>query len=167
MTAGEDLLDHGQEFVRQLRMLRCQVEKWDIHARHRRRIQPQAVPPGKHASNNAVAKVASDLILDRMPDHEPPLAIPDVGKDESSETRHEHDRGYLVICWDDPVNLMDYVTHVFQKVFGWPREKAEHHMLEVHHHGKSVLIQEGLERAEHYVHALQRYSLHASMEKAS
>ena len=50
--------------------------------------------------------------------------------------------GYLVICWNDPVNYMDYVTHVFQTVFGWPRKKAEH-----------------------YVHQFQKYTLHATMER--
>lgn len=74
--------------------------------------------------------------------------------------------GYLVICWNDPVNLMDYVTHVFQKVFGWSKQKAEFHMLQVHEQGKSVLVRESLEKAEHYVHQLQRYLLHATMERA-
>ena len=73
--------------------------------------------------------------------------------------------GYLVICWNDPVNFMDYVTHVFQKVFGWPRQKAEFHMLQVHEQGKSVLTREGFEKAEHYVHQLQKYTLHATMER--
>ena len=73
--------------------------------------------------------------------------------------------GYLVICWNDPVNYMDYVTHVFQVVFGWPRKKAEFHMLQVHEQGKSVLKRESLERAEHYVHQLQQYTLHATMER--
>jgi ATP-dependent Clp protease adaptor protein ClpS len=72
--------------------------------------------------------------------------------------------GYVVICWNDPVNLMDYVTHVFQVVFGWQRKKAEFHMLQVHEQGKSVLARESLEKAEHYVHQLQKYSLHATME---
>ena len=72
--------------------------------------------------------------------------------------------GFLVICWNDPVNFMDYVTHVFQQVFGWPRKKAEFHMLQVHEQGKSVLTRESMEKAEHYVHQLQRYSLHATME---
>ena len=74
--------------------------------------------------------------------------------------------GYLVICWNDPVNLMDYVTHVFQIVFGWQRKKAEFHMLQVHEQGKSVLMRDSLEKAEHYVHQLQKYSLHATMERA-
>ena len=73
--------------------------------------------------------------------------------------------GYLVVCWDDPVNYMDYVTHVFQVVFVWPRKKAEFHMLQVHTQGKSVLKRDSLERAEHYVHQLQRYTLHATMER--
>ena len=73
--------------------------------------------------------------------------------------------GFLVICWNDPVNYMDYVTHVFQQVFAWPKKKAEFHMLQVHEQGKSVLTRESLEKAEHYVHQLQRYSLHATMER--
>jgi len=73
--------------------------------------------------------------------------------------------GYLVVCWNDPVNYMDYVTHVFQTVFGWPRQKAQFHMLQVHEQGKSVLTRDSLEKAEHYVHQLQKYSLHATMER--
>ncbi len=73
--------------------------------------------------------------------------------------------GYLVVCWNDPVNYMDYVTHVFQVVFGWQRKKAEFHMLQVHNQGKSVLTRESLEKSEHYVHQLQKYTLHATMER--
>lgn len=95
-----------------------------------------------------------------------PLVTPDIERDTSSRSRPERDPGYLVICWNDPVNFMDYVTHVFQIVFGWPRQKAEFHMLQVHHQGKSVLVHETMEKAEHYVHQLQRYCLHATMERA-
>ena len=83
--------------------------------------------------------------------------------EEKSKTRLEP--GYLVICWNDPVNFMDYVTHVFQTVFGWPRQKAQFHMLQVHEQGKSILTRESFEKAEHYVHQLQKYSLHATMER--
>jgi ATP-dependent Clp protease adaptor protein ClpS len=97
-------------------------------------------------------------------------AAPEVrpGTVEEQETRPKAglEPGYLVICWNDPVNLMDYVTHVFQTVFGWPHKKAEFHMLQVHEQGKSVLTRESLEKAEHYVHQLQQYSLHATMERA-
>ncbi len=100
-----------------------------------------------------------------MPEIEQPTVLPDLEQDEETDTKSDLEPGYLVICWDDPVNLMDYVTHVFQVVFGWPRQKAEFHMLQVHNQGKSVLARESLERAEHYVHQLQKYSLHATMER--
>jgi len=84
---------------------------------------------------------------------------------EQSKSETDLEPGYLVICWNDPVNLMDYVTHVFRIVFGWGRQKAEFHMLQVHEQGKSVLKRDSLEKAEHYVHQLQKYSLHATMER--
>src|SRR5215468_1325314 len=94
-----------------------------------------------------------------------PEVLPGTVQEEADEVKSELEPGYLVICWNDPVNYMDYVTHVFQKVFGWPRKKAEFHMLQVHEQGKSVLARESLEKAEHFVHQLQRYSLHATMER--
>lgn len=94
-----------------------------------------------------------------------PVVLPDPDVAERTDPKKELEPGYLVICWDDPVNLMEYVTHVFQVVFGWPRQKAEFHMLEVHHQGRSLLVRESLERAEHYVHQLQGYTLHATMER--
>ncbi len=93
------------------------------------------------------------------------MVLPDLEQENQSRPKDSLEPGYLVICWDDPVNLMVYVTHVFQVVFGWPKPKAERHMLQVHHQGKSVLTRESLEKAEHYVHQLQRYHLHASMER--
>jgi ATP-dependent Clp protease adaptor protein ClpS len=96
-------------------------------------------------------------------------ATPEIAPGIIQETKESEqtslDPGFLVICWNDPVNFMDYVTHVFRQVFGWPKNKAEFHMLQVHEQGKSVLVRESLEKAEHYVHQLQRYSLHATMER--
>jgi ATP-dependent Clp protease adaptor protein ClpS len=84
------------------------------------------------------------------------------------QTRFKDDLAptFYVICWNDPVNLMVYVTHVFMKIFGWEKQKAEKHMMEVHEKGKSVLTREGAEKAEFYVHELQKYKLHATMEPA-
>jgi len=93
-----------------------------------------------------------------------PEILPDIQRGQEEKPKSGLEPGYLVICWNDPVNLMTYVTHVFQVVFGWPRKKAEFHMLQVHEQGKSVLTRESLEKAEHYVHQLQKYSLHATME---
>lgn len=94
-----------------------------------------------------------------------PSETPVKSPEGEERTREDLDRGWLVVCWNDPVNLMRYVTHVFQKVFGWPREKAERHMMEVHEKGRSVLVRDVFERAECYVHELQRHRLHASLER--
>jgi ATP-dependent Clp protease adaptor protein ClpS len=100
-----------------------------------------------------------------MPEIAIPTALPDVEQKKKPDPKDSLDPGYLVICWNDPVNLMDYVTHVFQVVFGWPKAKAERHMLQVHQTGKSLLAREALEKAEHYVHQLQGYGLHATLER--
>lgn len=94
-----------------------------------------------------------------------PEILPDIEHQDDTSSQTELEAGYLVVCWNDPVNLMDYVTHVFQKVFGWRKARAEFHMLQVHNQGKSVLARESLEKAEHFVHQLQKYSLHATMER--
>ena len=83
------------------------------------------------------------------------------------ETRSEEDLDlpWQVVVHNDPVNLMSYVTMVFQRVFGYPREKAERHMLEVHHKGRSILWSGMRERAELYVQQLHGYLLLATLEK--
>jgi ATP-dependent Clp protease adaptor protein ClpS len=83
------------------------------------------------------------------------------------ETRGEEqlDVPWQVVVHNDPINLMTYVTMVFQRVFGYPREKAEHHMLEVHHKGRSILWCGMRERAELYVQQLHGYLLLATLEK--
>jgi len=84
------------------------------------------------------------------------------------ETRSEEDLDlpWQVVVHNDPVNLMSYVTMVFQRVFGYPRERAEKHMLEVHHNGRSILWSGMRERAELYVQQLHGYLLLATLEKA-
>src|SRR5437870_9088356 len=86
----------------------------------------------------------------------------------TTETRTEEDLDlpWQVVVHNDPVNLMSYVTMVFQRVFGYPREKAEIHMLEVHHNGCSILWSGMRERAELYVQQLHGYLLLATLEKA-
>jgi ATP-dependent Clp protease adaptor protein ClpS len=75
------------------------------------------------------------------------------------------DLPWQVVVHNDPVNLMTYVTMVFQKVFGYPREKAERHMLEVHQKGRSILWSGVRERAELYVQQLHGYLLLATLER--
>jgi ATP-dependent Clp protease adaptor protein ClpS len=87
----------------------------------------------------------------------------------AKETRSEEDLDlpWQVVVHNDPVNLMSYVTMVFQRVFGYPREKAERHMLEVHHNGRSILWAGMREPAELYVQQLHGYLLLATLEKLS
>ncbi len=70
-----------------------------------------------------------------------------------------------VIVENDPINLMSYVTLVFQRVFGYPRTQAEKLMLEVHTKGRAIVWSGGREQAEMYVHQLHGYQLLARMEK--
>jgi ATP-dependent Clp protease adaptor protein ClpS len=83
------------------------------------------------------------------------------------ETREQDavDLPWQVVVHNDPVNLMSYVTMVFQKVFGFNREKAEKHMLEVHQEGRSIVWSGLRERAELYVQQLHGYLLLATLER--
>ncbi len=84
-----------------------------------------------------------------------------------TETKAQLETPWNVIVFNDPINLMSYVTMVFMRVFGYPRELAEHHVLEVHNKGRSLVWSGGREQAEHYVHQLHSYQLLAQMEKSA
>src|ERR1700722_3652726 len=82
-----------------------------------------------------------------------------------AETRPEPDRPWVTIVWDDPINLMTYVTHVFMKVFGYPKPKAESLMLDVHHRGRAVVSSGARERMELDVATLHGYGLWATLQQ--
>jgi ATP-dependent Clp protease adaptor protein ClpS len=71
-----------------------------------------------------------------------------------------------VIVLNDPINLMSYVTLVFQKLFGYPRHKAQRLMMEVHTQGRCIVWTGGREQAEFYVQQLHSYQLLAKMARA-
>ena len=73
---------------------------------------------------------------------------------------------WVTVVWNDPVNLMSYVTFVFQNYFGYPRKKAEKLMLEVHNDGKSVVANGSREEMERDVQAMHEYGLWATLERA-
>ena len=74
------------------------------------------------------------------------------------------DRPWIVIVWNDPINLMSYVTFVFQKLFGYSLEKAEKLMLDVHLKGKAIVSHGPREKAELDVFRLHEHGLWATME---
>ncbi len=85
---------------------------------------------------------------------------------QEQETKVRLDVPWNVIVHNDPVNLMSYVTLVFQRVFGFSRDKAQHHMLEVHYKGRSIVWSGTRERAEFYVQQLHGHLLLATLEQS-
>ncbi|MCU1570328.1 MAG: ATP-dependent Clp protease adapter ClpS [Naasia sp.] len=91
------------------------------------------------------------------------------------ETRLEEDRSlaedlslgtpWVLIVWDDPVNLMTYVTWVFRSYFGFPRPKAERLMLQVHNDGRAQVAVGTREEMERHVEAMHGYGLLATLQK--
>lgn len=78
---------------------------------------------------------------------------------------HGLDMPWLTLVWNDPVNLMSYVTYVFQTYFGYNRELSEKLMLQVHHEGRAVVSRGPRELMEQHTEALQAYGLWATFQK--
>jgi ATP-dependent Clp protease adaptor protein ClpS len=93
-------------------------------------------------------------------------ASPDVTVEVDPEVSESLDVPWNVVVHNDPINLMDYVTLTFMKVFGYPRERAERHMMEVHKQGRSILWTGARERAEFFVQQLQSHLLLATIEQS-
>ncbi len=75
------------------------------------------------------------------------------------------DRPWVTIVWNDPINLMSYVTHVFMTVFGYSKAKAEKLMLDVHQRGRAVVSSGTRERMELDVDTLHGYGLWATLQQ--
>lgn len=73
---------------------------------------------------------------------------------------------WQAVVWNDPVNLMSYVTYVLQKLFGYPEPKATALMLDVHHKGKAAVSSGDKEKVEGDVAKLHAAGLWATMQKA-
>ena len=87
-----------------------------------------------------------------------------IGRPEHREAQ-DPDRPWVVIVWNDPVNLMTYVTLVLQRLFGYSRAKADQLMLQVHHEGKAAVSNGTREKAEHDVARLHAAGLWATMQQ--
>jgi len=95
------------------------------------------------------------------------MANPDLLESPETDLAEALDLPWLVVVHNDPVNLMSYVSMVFRRIFGWTRERAEQHMMEVHVKGRSVVWSGGREQAELYVQQLHTYLLLTTLEKSS
>jgi len=92
------------------------------------------------------------------------IVVPDTVEELLGDLDAETDVPWVVLVWDDPINLMDYVTYVFQKLFGYSRAKARRLMLQVHNEGKAVVASGTRERCENDVARLHAHGLWATMQ---
>ena len=97
--------------------------------------------------------------------HASTITVPVETDQPSSDDVVETERLWLVIVWNDPINLMSYVTFVFQKLFGYSLQKATRLMLDVHHKGKAVVSSGTRERAEFDTYRLHAHGLWATMQR--
>jgi ATP-dependent Clp protease adaptor protein ClpS len=86
---------------------------------------------------------------------------------EKIDEEVEQDKPWIVLVWNDPINLMSYVSFVFQKLFGYSKEKADELMLDVHEKGRAVVSSGPRERAELDVFRLHEHGLWATMQQDS
>jgi ATP-dependent Clp protease adaptor protein ClpS len=93
-------------------------------------------------------------------------AAPDIARGPAGDVDIRPDHPWQVIVWNDPVNLMSYVTFVFQKLFGYSKAKATRLMLDVHHKGRAVVSSGPRERAETDALRLHQHGLWATLEQA-
>lgn len=94
----------------------------------------------------------------------PTTAPVEVERPEAGEA-DRFDRPWIVIVWNDPINLMSYVVYVFQHLFNYSREKATKLMLQVHHEGRAVVSNGPREKCEADVARLHTYGLWATVSK--
>lgn len=95
----------------------------------------------------------------------PPSPVPVEVEEPTSDTDVRPDRPWIVIVWNDPINLMSYVVFVFQKLFGYSKEKATKLMLDVHHKGRAVVSSGTREKAELDVFRLHEHGLWATLQQ--
>ena len=86
-------------------------------------------------------------------------------REPATDEGEEYDRPWVVIVWNDQINLMAYVTLVFQKLFGYSLAKATKLMLQVHNEGKAVVASGNREKSELDVSRLHAHGLWATMQQ--
>lgn len=91
---------------------------------------------------------------------------PDLVQEREIRLDEQMHRAWQTVVWNDPVNLMSYVTHVFREYFGFDRPQAERLMLAVHHDGHAVVAEGAREQMELHVQAMHDYGLWATLRQA-
>jgi ATP-dependent Clp protease adaptor protein ClpS len=129
--------------------------------RYHRRVAgtngPTGGPTGGPASRSAAAETSETAMTS--------ITAPTREREETTDEVAEADVPWIVIVWNDPINLMSYVVFVLQKLFGYSKEKATKLMLDVHHKGRAVVSSGPREKAEFDVFRLHGHGLWATMQK--
>jgi len=123
-----------------------------------RRRRSTRLPPPVPADRASTGTVPGGVV---PPETEPLGDIETIIDQETTS-----DRPWLVIVWNDPINLMSFVTYVLQKLFGYSKEKATAMMLDIHNKGRAVVSSGTRERAELDVYRLHEHGLWATMEQS-
>lgn len=92
-------------------------------------------------------------------------ALPETEQLEETDVVVDAARPWVTIVWNDPVNLMSYVSYVFQSYFGYDESKANQLMLQVHHEGRSAVSSGSREKMEVDVQAMHSYGLWATLQR--
>ncbi len=92
------------------------------------------------------------------------MAQPRIEPVEETEARTDPARAWVTIVWNDPVNLMSYVSYVFRSYFGYPAERAERLMRQVHEEGRATVARGAREQMEAHVQAMHGFGLWATVE---
>ena len=87
--------------------------------------------------------------------------------DTDTTTQDRSEQPWRAIVWDDPVNLMTYVSYVFRTYFGYPRDVAERLMLQVHTEGRAIVASGNREAMERHVQAMHGYGLQATVSRVA
>ncbi|NNN15236.1 MAG: ATP-dependent Clp protease adapter ClpS [Acidimicrobiaceae bacterium] len=95
-----------------------------------------------------------------------PTLAPIIDDEALVDEASKLDRPWLVIVWNDPINLMTYVAYVFQKLFGYSEQRANQLMMQVHNDGKAVVSSGNREKAELDVSKLHGFGLWATMQQS-
>jgi ATP-dependent Clp protease adaptor protein ClpS len=95
------------------------------------------------------------------------MTVPVSEKEPDLDEAVDTDRPWQVVVWNDPINLMSYVTMVLRKLFGFSEEKATALMLDIHHKGRAIVSHGTREKAEIDVYRLHEHGLWATLERSS
>ena len=137
----------------------------DCQMNDNNQIQPNTIPKTGADSKLQFEGIPHEVTVLAGPQPAGPSTSPSRTLEPETVSESSLSRPWNVVVWNDPITLMNYVVYVFQKLFGFSREKATQLMLEVHQKGRSIVATVDREKAEYYVSRLHGFGLQSSLEQ--